>query len=136
MYLIHLTEMEKHYFLDLAYGVIDKSEGLSSKDKALLNEYCKELSIDADQCNIDLSKSHDNLADALAKFTRIAARKIVYLEIIGLFLSDGHYNEHEQLIAKEMREHLELTDEIAEALFNVAKGFIDSYRKGAELISA
>jgi len=136
MYLIHLTEMEKHYFLDLAYGVIEKSQGLSSMDKVLLNEYSKELNIDADQCNIDLTKSHDMLADALTKFTRMAARKIVYLELVGLFLADGHYAEHEQSVAREMREHFELTDEVAEELFSVAKGFIDMYRKGAELISA
>ena len=136
MYLIHLTEMEKHYFLDLAYGVIEQSQGLSSKDKALLNEYCKELHIDADRCNIELGKSHEKLESVLTKFTRVAARRIVYLEIIGLFLSDGHYSDHEQLIAKEMREHFELTDEVAEELFNVAKGFMDTFRKGADLISA
>lgn len=135
MYLVNLTDIEKNYFYKIAAKVIEQSSCLSINDSALLEEYCKELGLDYESCCIE-SFNDEKLNTILSRITRKEARRIIYLEIIGLFLADGRFSDFEKNVAKNIEKEFYIDKEVADGLRRVAEGMLQLYKEGSKMIAS
>ncbi|MCR5249226.1 MAG: hypothetical protein K6E50_01320 [Lachnospiraceae bacterium] len=124
MLLCYLNEKAKEEFLMLAVkaaavnGVIEKAE------KDLIDEYCYEVKLPIKYDDIDLGTSLEELFDRMRNY-ELRSKKIIVFEIICLLHIDGVFDEDEKNFAYDLIHHLDLSEEVAQDIFNVAENYID-----------
>ena len=131
MFLNRLSEEEKKAFISLSVHA-SKSNGIvEAAEVEMMQEYCNEMGIllvDFD----DVMKLED-IIEVFAKANE-HVKKIVTLEILGLFYSDGVYDEDEKTFVKEYAQKIGVSTEIIEKQTEAIKEYLDVLGKVAELI--
>ena len=133
MFLNHLTDEEKHRFMQLANVLLHIDTKFIEKSPMILQEYCREIGIDFKDCLLDFSEIADTAKTLMCDIVNKTTRKVFFIEIIGLFLADGNISEQEKVIIEQMKECFQLTDKCVDELTEVAKGLLSLYMKAEEI---
>lgn len=109
MYLDRLNEEEAKEFLELSYYAANYNNKFADEQKLLIDEYRVELLLPKDEYKIQ----EKDLNDILSKFKNSdeEIKKVVFLEIMALILSDNIYDEKEREIISKIGETLGITRE-------------------------
>lgn len=122
MFLNTLKSEEKKRFFDLAYLVATSDGEYSSEEKMLMNSYADEMSIAWNE-NAP-SESVEAIIDILEKECSIKEKKIIVFEIIGLAMSDGHYDAEEKKIVCSMCKTFGLQESYADECERCIKEYL------------
>lgn len=112
MYLGLLKEKQKELFLELAYNLASIDGNYSDKEKALIEEYCKEMKMD--YLKEERIHSINELVSKMNLLCSDKEKKIIVFESIGLAMIDRNYDESERKVVKLMID-----------TFGLEKGFDD-----------
>lgn len=100
MYLSLLSEKEKELFLGLAFNLAVSDGNYSDEEKAVMNEYCREMQYELNENNI--VKSTDILIEEINSTSNMKVKKIIIFELIGLAMTDNCYHDEEGALIREL----------------------------------
>lgn len=134
MYLNHLNEKEKFHFIDLAHKIVAYDSTENDKGEIILGEYCRELGFPKETFETDHKAMNKNIDSLFKCFKRKEAQRVIFLELIGLFLIDNYYSDYEKEIVGKMQKLYDIDDKMTKEYIKVAKAFIKVYVSGEQLI--
>ena len=131
MFLNKLNYSEKKMFLNLSILAAKANDVFTYEEKALLDEYCKEMDI----TDVDYS-SVESIENITAFFSRSEdqIKKIVILELYGLVFADGSFDDCETDFVKNFTREIGVSDEICDNLISTLSEYYDVCRKLTNLI--
>lgn len=132
MFLNQLSDKEKNAFISLSVHASKSNGVLAEEEKAMIQEYCKEMDIPLFDANDAISM--DEIV-AVFNESELTIKKIVLLEMLGLVYSDGEYDDSEKGFVIEYANKIGLTDEDVEKQTEAVKTYLDALKKVAEAIS-
>ena len=132
MFLNQLSDKEKNAFISLSVHASKSNGVLAEEEKAMIQEYCKEMDIPLFDANDAISM--DEIV-AVFNESELTIKKIVLLETLGLVYSDGEYDDSEKGFVIEYANKIGLTDEDVEKQTEAVKTYLDALKKVAEAIS-
>lgn len=94
MYLSLLKENNKQLFLKLAYNVSLIDGNIGIEEQQMIDNYCQEMNIS--NINYTDNISLEDISSIAIKECNTLERKIIIFELIGLSMSDEHYDEKEK----------------------------------------
>ena len=131
MFLNQLSEREKKAFLELTVHVSNSNGVFEDKEKAMIQEYCKEMEIK--EFNMDNIVPLEEIIGEIKK-SSLHIKKIILLEILGLVYADGTYDADEKSFVLNFVKEIGLSDETAEAQTVVIKEYLNVLQKITEAI--
>ncbi len=132
MYLALLNEKEKELFLGLAYNLAYIDGNYSDKEQKLINEYCQEMQIQF--AAETMVKSVDDIISAINQMSNDKIKKIFLLELIGLAMIDGNYDDSEKKIVYKMGKEFDLEVDFISGCENVISEYISFQERMNQLI--
>lgn len=100
MFLNTLKREQKNWFMDLAYLVAISDGEYSNQEKSLMDSYVSEMGIVWDRNEV--TGTVETIIEKFRKNCNEKEKKIIVFEIIGLTMSDGHYDDDERKIVSEI----------------------------------
>ena len=132
MFLNQLSDKEKNAFISLSVQASKSNGVFAEEEKAMIQEYCKEMDIPLFDANDAISM--DEIV-AVFNESELTIKKIVLLETLGLVYYDGEYDDSKKGFVKEYANKIGLTDEDVEKQTEAVKTYLDALKKVAEAIS-
>ncbi len=94
MFLTQLNTEQKTLFLDMCILCAMADEDFMDSEKHILAEYCKEMNIPYTE--IPTQKSFSDVVDRIVDISTDTERRMIGLELMGMVMADGIYQEEEQ----------------------------------------
>lgn len=132
MYLALLNEKEKELFLGLAYNLAYIDGNYSDKEQKLINEYCQEMQIQFDAEK--MVKPVVDIISAINEMSNDRIKKIFLLELIGLAMIDGNYDDSEKKIVYKVGKEFDLEMDFVSRCENVLSEYISFQERMNQLI--
>lgn len=108
MFLNQLTEQNKEKFLQLCFYAALANSDFAKEEGEAISLYCMEMGLDPHVPEAETSL--DDLLVSINTSTDDREKKIIFLEILGLFKTDGTIDENEQRFIDTVKTHLEIED--------------------------
>jgi len=112
MFLQALSQNEKKHFIKLAYKTAAFDGDYAQEEKAMINQYAKEMDIQGLESLLNNEESIDTLIGAF-KDSNQEVINIAFVELMGLILSDGKYAQEEKMIIDKYLNTYNLTPDYA-----------------------
>ena len=131
MFLNQLNESEKEAFLSLGVHASNADGDFAEEEKAMLQEYCKEMDIDS--FDVNNVKSMDEIISLFAS-SEVTIKRIVLLEILGLLLSDNLFDELEESFINDFTKKIGLEISDVEKEKKLLKKYLEVYKEMCDAI--
>lgn len=129
MFLAELSILEKKAFLELAHLIANANGDFDEREKALIDEFEKELGIGLEVEDIEGLP----LEQVVQVFESETSKRIAFIEGIAVAFADGIYHEEQQTMIKEIRDAFGFSEEYYESVKQWIHQFGELYNKGIEL---
>jgi len=103
MFLQDLIEDEKAAFLELAHQVAQADGILSEAEDALIAAFAREMDIPAHALVPSGERAEKDIGELTAVFRSETSRKIAFMELLALTLSDNDYSPEEKTLLNKIR---------------------------------
>lgn len=123
MYLANLCDESKKLFLDMAYKMVFVDGEYSDSEKVMMNAYCYEMTIAADEINENISI--EELVHKMNSVCLEQEKKVIVFELIGLAMADSNYDAKERELIEQLRCEFGLKQEFC----TECEKMIDAYLK-------
>lgn len=129
MYLTMLNEQEKIGFYALAHALAQSHEGISDKERQVLDASASEMGIVPPNSVLDVKS-------ACATFVSSASKRVAVLELALLALVDDDYAAEEQNVMNEVVRAFALNESQVSRVMGLAEAILAQYRSGKRFIEA
>jgi tellurite resistance protein len=129
MFLNVLEQQEQHAFLQLAHQVAYADGYINEMEAQLMMMYKHEIGLSEDTVFSEIS-----LQELIAQFKSEASKNAAFIEILGLILTDGEYNDEERMIVSKIKEGFGFSLEKYEMCKAWVHKVTDTYKEGLSII--
>ena len=132
MFLNLLNEKEKKGFLILAKQLMKADGIITESESQILSVYVHEM-----QITLADSEENNQIEDIIADFASSSTaeiKRIVYLELMALALSDANYAKEEKLLMDHIAEKFNLSEAFKQSSVTLSDRYINSYISLVHLI--
>lgn len=109
MFLSLLNINQKKLFISLAFNLAVSDGEFSENERMVLKSYSLEMGLELKLEDIDTDINH--IVSEINNLCGVREKKIIIFEMIGLAMSDDHYDDEERAIVRNALETFELDSE-------------------------
>jgi hypothetical protein len=132
MFLKKLSRPNQKLFLELACYSAKVDNEFNTFEKTMINEYRKEMDLDELKYKVK-NLSFDDILKKLSKSSE-QEKKIIFIELIGLVLSDKKYKKQEKTLIENLMKAFEISDKLRVKAVKWVKDLQKFYQTGIKMV--
>ena len=131
MFLVNLSEKEKHLFLQVSLHISHSDEEFSDEEKLVIETLCQEMAIPV---SYELTQSLDEVLNELKQIASPPIKRSIVFELAGVIMADEVYADSEKALMARISDALGVDIEVSEESVRLITQMSEIYKSAAKLI--